>query len=362
VNATVLTVHLGERTRIGGSPASELLGWLFATAGVRTAVLLRGTEGYGLHRALHTRRVLSLSEDLPLVWVVVDAPGVVGPLAASVDRMLPSGLLTLERAVAWEGGDGEKAVPPAADGDGTARATVYLGRTERTGGRLAIHAVVDRLRDHGVEGAGAYIGVDGVRGGRRHRARLARADRRVPAAVVAVGDRGRLVAALADLRGVLPADAALTLERVRLLRRDGEALAPPPPPPAAAAKRAGPAPWWRLTVLTGTDRTVPGGDEPLHTALVRSLAQAGAGGATSTTGVWGYSGDGPAHGDRMLALRRRVPVSVVCVDAPARIAALWPVVERLTARSGLVTLESVPAARAGTAGPDDEAFGISTAP
>jgi PII-like signaling protein len=44
-----------------------------------------------------------------------------------------------------------------------------------------------------------------------------------------------------------------------------------------------------------------------------------AAGATSLRGIWGYHGDHPPHGDRLLALRRKVPVLTVVVDRPDRI-------------------------------------------
>ncbi|MCA1697659.1 MAG: DUF190 domain-containing protein, partial [Actinobacteria bacterium] len=38
---------------------------------VTTSVVLRGIEGFGLHHTLHTQRILTLSEDLPLISVAV---------------------------------------------------------------------------------------------------------------------------------------------------------------------------------------------------------------------------------------------------------------------------------------------------
>jgi PII-like signaling protein len=77
--------------------------------------------------------------------------------------------------------------------------------------------------------------------------------------------------------------------------------------------------------------------------LARRLLQAGAAGATALRGVWGYHGDHAPHGDRLLALRRRVPVLTVVVDTPARIRRWFGIVDELTDESGLVTCETVPA-------------------
>ena len=69
-------------------------------------------------------------------------------------------------------------------------------------------------------------------------------------------------------------------------------------------------------------------------------------GATALRGIWGYHGDHQPHGDRLLSLRRRVPVLTVVVDTPARIRHWFAIVDELTDETGLVTCEMVPAFRA----------------
>jgi PII-like signaling protein len=66
--------------------------------------------------------------------------------------------------------------------------------------------------------------------------------------------------------------------------------------------------------------------------------------------VWGYHGDHEPHGDSLWQLRRRVPVVTVIVDTPERIGRWFAIVDELTAETGLVTSEQVPALRA--TGPD----------
>ena len=87
------------------------------------------------------------------------------------------------------------------------------------------------------------------------------------------------------------------------------------------------------------------GAKHLHVELIRRLRAAGAGGATCLRGIWGYHGDHAPHGDKLLALRRRVPVVTVIVDEPERVRRWFDIVSEVTAESGLVTSERVPAAR-----------------
>ena len=85
------------------------------------------------------------------------------------------------------------------------------------------------------------------------------------------------------------------------------------------------------------------GRSPLHVALVRRLRESGASGATCLRGVWGFHGDHAPHGDRLLQLRRHVPVVTIIVDTPERIADSFEIVDALTDEGGLVTSEMVPA-------------------
>jgi PII-like signaling protein len=67
-----LTMYFGERDRTAhGLLGDELMG-LYARHRVRASVLLRGSEGFGGHHRLRSDRLLTLSEDLPLVSVAVD--------------------------------------------------------------------------------------------------------------------------------------------------------------------------------------------------------------------------------------------------------------------------------------------------
>jgi PII-like signaling protein len=298
-----LTVYLGERDRADGGFLADALAAIVARHGLRLCVVLRGIAGFGPAARLRTDRLLSLSEDLPVVVVAVDERERVEAARADVDALPFGGLVTTERVTAAPGAD--------------AKLTVYAQRGEA-------RAVVGTLHRHGVGGATALLGVDGTRDGVRRRARLVGDNREVPVTVVSVGETPRIAAALAALGTPLH-----TVERVRVCRRDGAALGALPEPGGG---------WQTVTVYT-SEATGQ------HDELVRRLRRAGAAGATCLRGVWGYHGDHAPHGDRLLQLRRRVPVMTVLVDAPANVAHWAPVVEEVTATAGLVTSEVVPAYR-----------------
>ncbi|MCA1697658.1 MAG: DUF190 domain-containing protein [Actinobacteria bacterium] len=88
------------------------------------------------------------------------------------------------------------------------------------------------------------------------------------------------------------------------------------------------------------------GGRPLYVELVRRLRAEGAAGATVYRGAVGYYGDREPSRDRLLALRRNVPVHTVIIDSPDRVRQWWPAVDEVTRESGLVTSEPLPASHA----------------
>ncbi len=344
-----LSVHLGEGDRDGAGrrPLADALMDLIAAHEPLAAVLLRGVEGYGIRHQRRTDRLLSLSEDLPLVATAVDRAGRIAPLAAEAAELVRGGLVTLERLTLPDHGLAGGLPPPRTDDDEIAL-TAYCGRGERSGGRPVAWAALTAMRSAGMTATTILAGLDGVVLGDRRRARFMSRNAGVPAVVWAVGPRAAGARALAALRGALPGRHVLTAERVRVVRRGGRAVAELPAPPAADA--AGNGVFQRVTVVAAEAERWDG--SPLHAALLRGLREHGAAGATVLRGVGGHVGDGPLHADHLLALRRRAPVLLTFVDTVPEVARLWPVVARATASAGLVTCESVPAARAlGPGGP-----------
>ncbi|HET8741918.1 MAG TPA: DUF190 domain-containing protein [Gaiella sp.] len=341
VESLKLTVHFGESDRIGHVLLSDALVDLFAVHHLHVAVLIRAVEGFGLEQTLRTDRFLSLSEDLPLVAVAVDEPERIEAILPAVTDVVSGGLVTLERARLLGG----LVAPRAPSGDGAAKLSIYLGRDERIRGRPAYVDVVDVLRDLGLAGCTALLGVDGVAHGARRRARFFSRNASVPAMVVAVGGAEAVARAVSTLDGLLRHPIA-TLERMHVCKRDGTVLASPTQ--HDEHDEAGLGIWQRLTVHAGEHARHQG--RSLHTELIRRLRAAGASGATSVRGVYGFYGDHQPHGDRLFRIRRRVPVVTTIVDRPERIRRWFDVVDEVTDEAGLVTSELVPAYHAVASG------------
>ena len=333
-----LTSYFGERRRTAAGFAADALLDLYGRHEVATSILLRGIEGFGAGRHPRTDRSLTLSEDLPLVAVAVDARQRIEALVEPTARLTGTGLVTLERARLLAGGIEAVTLPEGA-GEET-KLTVYLGRQERVYRVPAFMAVCDLLHRRGVAGATVLLGVDGTVHGTRQRAAFFSRNAGTPMMVIAVGSGERIGRVLPELGGLLRRPL-LTLERVRICKRDGRLLCAPSELPGT--DEAGRPLWHKLMVYTSEAALFEG--QPIHRAIVRRLRAAGISGATTQRGTWGFHGDHVPHGDRLLQLGRRVPAVTIVIDAPERIIAAFAVIDELTAEQGLVTSEAVPAIR-----------------
>jgi PII-like signaling protein len=335
-----LTTYFGERDRADGGFLADAFTDIYARHELQTSLVMRGVEGFGAKQHLHTDRLLSLSEDLPLVSVAVDTRQRIDAALADVNALRFQGLVTLERARMLTGRVQEVKLPW--EDDAATKLTVYLGRHERVNGKLAFERVVSFLHGRGVAGATVLLGVDGTAHGVRERAKFFGHNAAVPLMVIAVGESRRIAHALPELAAMLQRPL-MTLERVRVCKRDGETLTDPHELPDRNASGLGI--WQKLMVYSSEQAHYDG--QPLHQRLIRELREGRAAGATSLRGIWGYHGDHRPHGDSFWQLRRRVPVVTVIVDTPERIRQWFAIVDRLTSETGLVTSEMVPAVRAG---------------
>jgi PII-like signaling protein len=342
-DALKLTSYFGERQRTAdnGYAADALLD-LYGQHAIATSILLRGVEGFGARQHLRTDRSLTMSDDLPLIAVAVDTRPRIEALVESTAGLLRRGLVTLERARLLAGDI--EAVAPGEEPDDETKLTVYVGRQERVYRVPAFVAICDLLHRRGIAGATALLGVDGTANGRRERAAFFGRNAGTPMMVIAVGSRRRIAQVLPELGGLLRRPL-LTLERVRICKRDGELLCRPP----AVLDALPPADPTRLPLaqklMVYTSEAALHDGRPIHRAIVRRLRSAGISGATTQRGMWGFHGDHPPHGDRLLQLGRHVPAVTIVIDTPARTQAAFDLIDDLTAEHGLVTCETVPAVR-----------------
>jgi PII-like signaling protein len=106
-----LTTYFGERERSEGRLLADQLLDIYGGHRLQTSILLRGAEGFGRLHHLHTDRLLSLSEDLPVVSIAVDTRERIESMLDIILQVKRRGLVTLERARLLAGEIGPLEVP-----------------------------------------------------------------------------------------------------------------------------------------------------------------------------------------------------------------------------------------------------------
>jgi PII-like signaling protein len=313
--ALELRFHFGERDRAGDSSLEAAVMDACARRGVWAAALLRGVEGFGGKGPVRTERLLSLSEDQPLVAVAVGERGDVEGLAEDVREIAARGLVVFENIEVVVGGEAAVGSP----GD-VVRAAIW---GPRDGARSPHRRAVDALHRHGSDCATVLLGVDGVLDGERRRAGFVSANRGVPAVTVAVGKRGAIEAAVAEVGTGASRVTVGSVERNSVIDR---------------GKLHGSGST-RVTLVTS--EAAQAAAHPRYLELVHELRRAGAPGATALRGVWGFRGKEAPHGDRVLALRRDVPLIVETIDTAERAESWLQIAESLAGEGDLAFYEAV---------------------
>ena len=261
-----LTIYYGERDRADGGFLADALTDVFARHQLQTSLVIRGIAGFGAKQHVRTDRLLSLSEDLPLVSVAVDTRQRIQAALAEIDALRFDGLVTLERARMLAGR--LTAVELPEDLDEATKLTIYVGRGQRAGSRPAYEAVVDVLHRHGVAGATVLLGVDGTTHGTRQRARFFAANADVPLMVISVGDGQQIAAALPELDGCCPDRSRRSSAYASASATDSESRLPRHLPETDAS---GLQMWQKLMVYASEQSRTDGG--PLYIGAPPPIAR-----------------------------------------------------------------------------------------
>jgi PII-like signaling protein len=91
-----LTIYIGEADRHGHTPLATEIVQRAHAAGLAGASVFRGVEGYGASNHIHTTRILSLSDDLPMAIVIVDRPEAIAAFLPQLDELISEGLVVVE--------------------------------------------------------------------------------------------------------------------------------------------------------------------------------------------------------------------------------------------------------------------------
>jgi uncharacterized protein len=92
-----LTIFIGEDDQWHHKPLYHEIVRRAREAGLAGATVLHGCEGYGTSSLIHTTRLLSLSEDLPLIVIIVDTEERVRDFLPQLDDLVIEGMVTLDK-------------------------------------------------------------------------------------------------------------------------------------------------------------------------------------------------------------------------------------------------------------------------
>ncbi|WPB88097.1 DUF190 domain-containing protein [Streptomyces malaysiensis] len=91
-----VTIFIGENDTWHHKPLFSEIVHRAHQAGLAGASVFRGVEGYGATSLIHTSRLLSLSEDLPVAIVIVDTEKRVRAFLPQLDELVGQGLVILD--------------------------------------------------------------------------------------------------------------------------------------------------------------------------------------------------------------------------------------------------------------------------
>src|ERR1041385_3314446 len=91
-----LTIFIGEDDHWHHRPLYTEIVHRAHAAGLAGASVIRGIEGYGASSRIHTSRLLSLSEDLPVAIIIVDAEERVRAFLPQIEELVQEGLVIVD--------------------------------------------------------------------------------------------------------------------------------------------------------------------------------------------------------------------------------------------------------------------------
>jgi PII-like signaling protein len=95
--AHMLRIFIGENDQYKGKPLYEQIVLKARELNMSGATVLRGILGFGASSRIHAAKLLTLSEDLPIVVEIVDSEENIDKIMPFIDETVEEGLVTIEK-------------------------------------------------------------------------------------------------------------------------------------------------------------------------------------------------------------------------------------------------------------------------
>jgi PII-like signaling protein len=149
-----------------------VLNYLFYR-GVSGATVTKGVAGFGSHHRMHTARILEISENLPIKVEFVEQSARLDTILPKLAEMVSSGLVEIQdttvvtTAVPSEDRRKQPRLPHAALTGKAKLMRIFIGESDRWGGKPLSDAIVESLRTNDIAGVTVYRGIAGYGAHRR---------------------------------------------------------------------------------------------------------------------------------------------------------------------------------------------------
>jgi uncharacterized protein len=95
-SARRLTIFIGDTDQHHHRPLSTEIVHRAHAYGLAGASVFHGVEGYGASSRIHTSRILSLGDDLPVAIVIVDTEDKINGFLPQLDGLIDEGLVIVD--------------------------------------------------------------------------------------------------------------------------------------------------------------------------------------------------------------------------------------------------------------------------
>jgi hypothetical protein len=95
-NGLLLRIFISENSRCEGKSLYEWIARQAQQQGLAGVTIVRGMEGFGSHKEIHSSKMLDMSFNLPIVVHIVDTVEKIENFVNLLDSVIDEGLITVE--------------------------------------------------------------------------------------------------------------------------------------------------------------------------------------------------------------------------------------------------------------------------